>query len=131
MDLTKNKIEQLYPTEQDIYDSNMANAPHVHFHCSYYGLQIFLVRTGNSYKVKSMNFVPSFIKTLDYEYIVSHTYLELYSTHDFDSAVYMYQKCVSDLIYTENLKHLSKYDISALSPFKYPNDVNIVRKVFC
>lgn len=131
MDLSKNKIDNLYPTEQDLYDSDIATAPHVHFHCSYYGLQLYLIKSQSKYIIKSMNFVPSFIKTLDYDYIISHTYLELYSTHDFDSAVYMFQKCVSDLLYTENVKHLSKYDISELSPMKYPNSINILRKVFC
>lgn len=131
MNLSKHKIEQLYPLEQDLADTDMALAPHVHFHCSYYGYQLYLVRSGSTFKIKSMNFVPSFIKNLDYEYIVSHTYLELYKTHDFDSAVYMFQKCVSDLLYTENVKHLSKYDIASLSPMKYPPEVNIIRKVFC
>lgn len=131
MDLSKSKIEVFYPTESDLKDTEMLVAPQIYFHTSYFGLQIFLVKSRNEYQVKSMNFVPSFIKNLDYQYIISHTYLKLFTTTDFKSAVYMYQKCVSDLIYDQNLKHLACYDVADLSPFKYPHEINLVRKVFC
>lgn len=126
------KIELLYPNKTDVtVRYNRKENPEYFYHISYFGYQLFLVKSRNKYVLKSMDFVPSFIKNLDYEYIVSHTYLNLYESSDFDSAVFMFQKACCDLIYCENIKYLSKYDISNLTPMKYPKDVNVIRKVFC
>ena len=124
-------IENVYPSESELSKIDINEFPQMHFHFCYFGLQIFLVKSRGKYQVKTMNFVPTFIKHLDYKYVVSHTYLTIYESKDFNSAVYMYQKSCSDLLYCQNLKYLSGYDVADLTPIKYPREINIVRKVFC
>ena len=126
------KIELLYPNQTDIKSRyNRFENPEYFYHFCYFGCQLFLVKSRNKYVLKSMGFVPSFIRHLDASYIVSHVYLNLYESTNFDSAVFMFQKSCTDLIYDKNLAYLSKFDVKDLTPLKYPHEVNIVRKVFC
>lgn len=124
-------IENYYPRECDLAKKEIKEEPEYFFHASYFGLQVYLCKSRGLYVVKTLNFVPTFSKDIDYRYIISHDYLTIYSSHDFQCAVFMYQKTVSDLLYQENLKHLNGFDVADLSPYKYPKEVNLIRKVFC
>lgn len=124
-------IENIYPRECDLVRKELEEEPEYFFHTSYFGLQVYLCKSRGLYVVKTLNFVPTFSKDIDYRYIISHDYLKIYESRDIKCAIFMYQKTVSDLLYQENLKHLAGFDVADLSPIKYPKEVNIVRKVFC
>lgn len=126
------KIELLYPNQTDLLlRYNRFDNPEYFFHMTYFDKQLYVIKSGNYYKVKSMNYVPTFIKHLDVRYITSHVYLELYKSQEFKCAIFMFQKACQDLLYTQNCAYLSEFDIDALTPIKYPKEVNLIRKVFC